>query len=204
MQKITRTYIDHLLDAVKIVDYMESEYNSDFIFNNKSKWANTNCPMPNHEDNSPSFGVSIEDNKYNCFGCGATGDVIKLVQQVEGLNFIESIQKLSTFAGIDIELVNLDIKYLIKELKSSHNDYYRTDHKNFFPGGLTEIGFLLAFSERTKKYEKSCNYDADCLKWVEEIYKKLEKNIFNQEYKEINHLWNNFTKMTKESKNAST
>ena len=132
MQKINRAFIDQLLSTVSILDFMEKEYDSDFI-NGSNGWANTNCPMPNHEDSSPSFGINVNDNKYNCFGCGQTGDIIKLVQKVEGLNFVESIQRISDFAGVDIEIVNLDLKYLIKELSSTINDYFSKDNISLFP-----------------------------------------------------------------------
>ena len=199
VQKINRAFIDQLLNTVSILDYMESEYDSDFIVG-KNGWANTNCPMPNHEDNSPSFGVHIDNNKYNCFGCGQTGDAIKLVQQVEGLNFVEAIQRLSDFAGVDIEIVNLDIKYLIKELSSTINDYFSQGNLTLYPGGLSEEAFLIAFAERTKKYERSCSYDDNECQWIEEIYQSLEKDIDNKNFKNITKLWKNFSKMTKERK----
>jgi hypothetical protein len=199
MQKINRAFIDQLLSTVSILDFMEKEYDSDFI-NGSNGWANTNCPMPNHEDSSPSFGINVNDNKYNCFGCGQTGDIIKLVQKVEGLNFVESIQRISDFAGVDIEIVNLDLKYLIKELSSTINDYFSKDNISLFPGGLSEGAFLVALAERTKKFERSCEYkDSECL-WIEEIYKKIEIEIENKNYKNIDKLWKNFSKLTKERK----
>jgi hypothetical protein len=199
MQKITRLFIDQLLSTVSILEFMESEYDSEFV-NGSNNWANTNCPMPNHDDSSPSFGVNVADNKYNCFGCGQTGDIIKLVQQVEGLNFVESIQRISDFAGVDIEIVNLDIKYLIKELSSTINDYFSKENISKYPGGLSEGAFLIAFSERTKKYEKYCSYDETECNWIEEIYKSLERDIDGQNFKNIDKLWKNFSKMTRERK----
>jgi hypothetical protein len=199
MQKINRAFIDQLLSTVSILDFMEKEYDSDFV-NGNNGWANTNCPMPNHEDSSPSFGINVNDNKYNCFGCGQTGDIIKLVQKVEGLNFVESIQRISDFAGVDIEIVNLDLKYLIKELSSTINDYFSKDNISLFPGGLSEGSFLVALAERTKKYERSCQFkDSECL-WIDEIYKKIETEIENKNYKNIDKLWKNFSKLTKERK----
>ena len=92
--KITRNFIDNLVKSIDIMEFMESAYDSDFIISKNSDWANTRCPMPDHDDGNPSFGVNTKSNTYNCFGCGATGDLIKLVQDVEGFNFVESIQKL--------------------------------------------------------------------------------------------------------------
>jgi hypothetical protein len=107
---------------------------------------------------------------------------------------------LSDFAGVDIEIVNLDLKYLIKELSSTINDYFSKDNISLLPGGLSEGAFLVAFSERTKKYERSCNFkDSECL-WIEEIYKKIEVEIENKNYKNIDKMWKNFSKLTKERK----
>lgn len=197
-QKITRQYIDHLLTNVNILDYMESEYDSYFIMPGHSEWANTNCPMPNHDDSSPSFGVHKTNNKYNCFGCGATGDIISLLQNVEGLTFVESVQKLSVFAGLEIETVNLDIKYIIRELSTSINEYLKKENSSNFPGGLTENTFLIAFAERTKKHERKSNFISSETTWTEELFKAIEENIQSGNYKNINQIWSSFSKKSKE------
>lgn len=53
------------------------------------------CPMPDHEDRTPSFFVNPDKQSYRCFGCGAHGDVIDLVMKVEGLTFKEALQHLN-------------------------------------------------------------------------------------------------------------
>lgn len=192
--------MDHLIQNVNISEYMESEYDSYFTISNMSDWLNTNCPMPNHDDSSPSFGVNTTSNRYNCFGCGATGDIIKLVQEVEGLNFVESIQKLSFYAGLELETTNLDLKYLVNEFKNSINNYLNTENNCNFPGGLSEVGFLLAFSDRTKTYIRSCNFSRDQIKWIDEVYIDLEKAISEKNMKAVNNIWKNFSKLSKERK----
>lgn len=177
---------------------MEDEYHCDFIESKISLWSNTNCPMPNHNDSNPSFGVNEESNLFNCFGCGVTGDIIKLVQEVEGLNFIEAIQKLSKYSGIEIETINLDMKSLINDLKSSINQYLNLETDNRFPGGLSETGFLLAFAQRTKKHIRTCNLDENELSWVENIYKDIELLTHKEDYKSISKIWKNFGKECKE------
>ena len=85
--------------------------------------------MPSHEDSSPSFGVNIKDNNYNCFGCNAKGDLISLVQEVENLNFIEAIQKISVFAKLDVETSDLELKSLVNELSDSIKTYLLRNEK---------------------------------------------------------------------------
>ena len=202
MTKIDKSFIEHLVKTVNIDEYMESEYDSNFISNSHSNWANTNCPMPYHDDSSPSFGVNSKDNLYHCFGCGAKGNVINLVQNVEGLTFVETIQKLSNFANIEIELVNLDLKTIIRELNNSINKYFELENSSRYPGGLSEVGFLIAFSHRTKKHLKKSNYDKKEMLLIDNLYQDIEKKIIEEDFKGIHNIWKNLNKIIKDRANA--
>jgi DNA primase len=56
------------------------------------------CPF--HAEKSPSFSVNQEDGLYYCFGCGAKGDVITFVREVEHLDFVGAVEKLASRTGI--------------------------------------------------------------------------------------------------------
>jgi len=58
--------------------------------------------MPDHLETTASFTVSPAKGLFHCFGCGAGGDVFKLVQQVHGVSFAEATSILADRAGIDI------------------------------------------------------------------------------------------------------
>ncbi len=58
------------------------------------------CPF--HSEKTPSFYVDPEKKLYHCFGCGAGGDVIKLVMEMERLSFAEALKKLAERYNIPI------------------------------------------------------------------------------------------------------
>ena len=58
------------------------------------------CPF--HNEKTPSFTVNDEKGFYHCFGCGAHGDIISFIMQIEGLSFPEAIEKLAGFSGLPI------------------------------------------------------------------------------------------------------
>src|SRR5690349_7120758 len=58
------------------------------------------CPF--HKEKTPSFHVNPERGFYHCFGCHASGDAIKFVQETEGLDFVEAVRQLAERAGIDV------------------------------------------------------------------------------------------------------
>ena len=56
------------------------------------------CPF--HQEKTPSFNVNQTRQFYKCFGCGAGGDVLKFVMEVDGLTFPETLKLLSERHGI--------------------------------------------------------------------------------------------------------
>ncbi|MFC5180859.1 DNA primase [Actinomadura harenae] len=58
------------------------------------------CPF--HDEKSPSFNVTPARGLWYCFGCGAGGDVIKFVQEIDHLTFSEAVERLAAKAGIHL------------------------------------------------------------------------------------------------------
>lgn len=58
------------------------------------------CPF--HPEKTPSFSVNDELKLYKCFGCGAGGDAIRFVQELEHLTFVEAVERLAAKAGIQL------------------------------------------------------------------------------------------------------
>ncbi|WP_243290590.1 DNA primase [Bacillus sp. FJAT-47783] len=58
------------------------------------------CPF--HGENTPSFSVSPDKQIFHCFGCGAGGNVISFLMQIEGLSFTESVAKLAERTNISL------------------------------------------------------------------------------------------------------
>lgn len=64
------------------------------------------CPLPGHDDRSPSFHVTPSKGLAFCFSCNRGGDVIKLTGYVLGLErFYDRLEHLERLAGI----VNQDV-----------------------------------------------------------------------------------------------
>ena len=60
------------------------------------------CPF--HNEKSPSFSVAEDKQIFHCFGCGKGGNVFSFIQEIEGLNFPESVEKVAELAGLDVQL----------------------------------------------------------------------------------------------------
>ena len=58
------------------------------------------CPF--HGERSPSFNVREETGRYKCFGCSASGDAIRFVQEIEHVDFVTAVEQLSAKVGIQL------------------------------------------------------------------------------------------------------
>src|SRR5437762_1165082 len=56
------------------------------------------CPL--HREKTPSFTVSPAKQIFHCFGCHQGGDVIKFIQKIERLEWIESLRFLAEKYGL--------------------------------------------------------------------------------------------------------
>src|SRR5690606_16786834 len=58
------------------------------------------CPF--HNDRSPSMNVNPRMGIYKCFACGAGGDGIKFVQELEIIGFVEALRQVAGRSGIAV------------------------------------------------------------------------------------------------------
>ena len=62
-----------------------------------SRWTGL-CPF--HSEKSPSFSVNQAEGLYYCFGCRVSGDAITFLRELEGLDFVEAVERLAAKSGI--------------------------------------------------------------------------------------------------------
>ncbi len=133
------------------------------------------CPF--HTEKTPSFIVSPELQRYKCFGCGASGDIFNFVQNIEHIDFPETLEKLAKEAGVIItkrnenstysrleEINKLAAIYFYKALHDPSNsqalkyvkDRGFTDEsiKSFGIGYAPRYSKLLDYIQQKKKFSK--------------------------------------------------
>lgn len=93
---IPRSFIDDLLARLDIVDIIDARVKL------KKKGKNYGACCPFHNEKTPSFSVSQEKQFYHCFGCGVHGNAIDFIMEFERLEFVEAIEELASFLGLDV------------------------------------------------------------------------------------------------------
>ena len=88
--------IERLRDTVSLVDVVQSYLPLRRVGRNYVGL----CPF--HAEKSGSFNVREETKRYRCFGCGASGDVFKFVQDMEHLDFVGAVEHLANKIGMQL------------------------------------------------------------------------------------------------------
>lgn len=55
------------------------------VFSGGRRYQQARCPMPGHEERTPSFTIYPDTNHFYCYGCGRGGDPLKFIQYMERL-----------------------------------------------------------------------------------------------------------------------
>ncbi len=94
---ISADSLERVKDASDIVEVISAHTD---LRRQGARWVGL-CPF--HEERTPSFSVEPTEKLYHCFGCGVGGDVIKFVEEKEGVGFGDAVELLADRYGVELE-----------------------------------------------------------------------------------------------------
>jgi DNA primase len=97
MALITKSSIEEVVASADMVEIVSGRTQ---LRRSGAQWTGR-CPF--HDDQNPSFSVNAVEKLYHCFTCGAGGDLIKFVQETEGLEFAAAIEWLAEHYGVQLQ-----------------------------------------------------------------------------------------------------
>jgi len=111
-----------------------------------------NCPF--HNEKTPSFMVSPAKQIFKCFGCGKGGNLITFVQEIERIDFRDTIKELAKMGNINLEKYQLDNKKI--EEYADEKEKIKRMHKlaqQFFVNELKKNTAALTYLKEQRKLD---------------------------------------------------
>jgi DNA primase len=130
--RINPETVDRIKQTADIVEVV-----GDFV-SLKKKGANYSACCPFHNEKTPSFNVNPVRQIYKCFGCGAAGDAIKFVMDVDGIGYGEALRYLADKYGIEIEEEELTNEETVRQNARESLYIILNYAKNFYQQQLHE------------------------------------------------------------------
>lgn len=123
-------FIDKLKSACNIVSVV-SKY---VPLSRKGKTYWGCCPF--HHEKTASFAVNEFEGYYHCFGCGVGGDVIKFVQNIEGIDFMQAVRNLAESVNMEVPEFTGDDNILARKKERDRLIYICTEAAKYYHNEL--------------------------------------------------------------------
>lgn len=138
-------FLDDFIQQIRDNNDIESVIGSYIDLKRRGKNLVGLCPF--HNEKTPSFTVYPETASYYCFGCGAGGEVINFIRNIENLDFVESVKLLADRAGLKLpETDSYDdaIAKLRRRIYEANREAARFFHETLFTDkGKQQLDYLL-------------------------------------------------------------
>ena len=109
---IPSSFIDRLITSINIVDIIGRRLQLER--RGGAYWAK--CPFHGSgEERTASFKVYEDTGTYHCFGCKESGNAIHFLRKHDGLDFMEAVELLASYAGMEVpkQEKSIDISHAI-------------------------------------------------------------------------------------------
>lgn len=138
-------FSDDFIQQIRDNNDIESVISSYIDLKRRGKNLVGLCPF--HNEKTPSFTVYPETASYYCFGCGAGGEVINFIRNIENLDFTEAVKLLADRAGLKLpEYQSYDdaIAKLRRRIYEANREAARFFHETLFTDkGKQQLDYLL-------------------------------------------------------------
>ncbi len=148
MARIPDHIIQQIREQADIVDIV-----SDYVtLKKKGRYYFGLCPF--HQEKTPSFSVDPDRQIFHCFGCGAGGNAISFVMQIQKVSFLEAVRELAQKMNIPIPEDNPNDPEAQKRILAYEANKFAAD---FFHSNLVEK----PAGEKARTYLKNRGFNAD-------------------------------------------
>ena len=107
------------------------------------------CPF--HDEKTPSFKIDTTKNRYHCFGCDATGDLIDFIQMFHKASYQTAVDMAADFGNISV--VRQQVSDTIKVFK----EYKPIKHAKPFVHPILDMGVYNPVSYRHLTLPTNCS-----------------------------------------------
>lgn len=170
-----------------------------------NSYQHIKCPLPDHNDKTPSMWIYEYSNTWYCFGCAKGGDVIHLVALIEDIREIESAKLLNEKFELNIDFEsfekNLDEEWIITDdngkisidenalrdhLFVDHNIYVSEQDIYIYEDGHYKAKHTQEIKKIIENHMPGVNNNKfKHSTYVDEVFKKLSRNF--QKYEMFNN-----------------
>lgn len=176
--------INAKIDLNDIFNFLKLSFE---IQESSSGWTHKRCcPLPDHQDSTPSFGFNPKNNCWNCFGCHRGGGPIQFIatfysfSNQDAADFL--IKKFNILNISEDEIISYKPQFLlVKETLYNFAIYLQTFYRKSAENNdfekfkiLETLNFYLHLFLRVKFHSETLSQDLEII--INKLKQKLSKS----------------------------
>ncbi len=195
-------YSEDLVEEVRIKNDIVDVISGYVHLQKKGNYYFGICPF--HNEKSPSFSVTRDNQMFYCFGCGKGGNVFTFLMEYENYTFPEAVESLAERAGVklpkmeysqeakkkaDLRASILEInktaaKYFYVQLKSERGTvaYQYLIGRELTPETITAfgLGYSSKYSDDLYRYLRSRGYEEELIRQAGLIHTDEKHGVYDK------------------------
>ena len=160
-------YIDLVKDRVDLATLI-TDLSPETVL--KKSGHRLKCCCILHTEHTPSMIIDTALNRYHCFGCGKSGDAIKLVEEHEGVDFQGAVRTL-----LDMYCSEVDKSDIYEKQKEEDDETQRKKETMFAYNKIAHDFYV-------SKYEEDNDEAKACREYAEKTDANMGKGRWQQEF----------------------
>lgn len=172
--------IKQILCQRSIVEYLEQKGHSPVRRMGNGRLS-YHCPLPDHDENKPSFIVwtQSEYENFYCFGCLRHNNIIHLVSFMEGISFKEALKRLSDGMEVsDIEEGEFAIQQLDRDISKLQDNPIYTPSTDF-------ATTILYISSMCRHHMAGVDFDTNEIRIIDKFWHFIDDKISDYAFEEL-------------------
>ncbi|MGI6772336.1 MAG: DNA primase [Clostridiales bacterium] len=139
MARFSDDFLSELRSRIDIEELVSSYVN----LKKKGRISQGLCPF--HTEKTPSFTVYNDTQSYYCFGCGAGGECITFIRNIENLDYYDAVQFLAEKVGLKMPIEQEDdgLYVLRKRIYEANREAARFFYNNLVKPDCPAYEYLI-------------------------------------------------------------
>lgn len=170
--RINNADIDRLKDLIRLDEVVSPHTEL------KSSGAGrfmAHCPF--HNEKTPSFSLDANKGVYHCFGCGVGGNAFTFLMELEGLTYVEAVERLAAQFGVTLRYEQMSTRQANAQSRRTRMREILAEATAFYHQQLLSPQGQLAKAYLSQRHIQDAAIDHWNLGWAPDLWDGLSRYL---------------------------
>lgn len=136
------------------------------------------CPF--HNEKTPSFSLDANKGVYHCFGCGVGGNAFTFLMELEGLTYVEAVERLAAQFGVTLRYEQMSTRQANAQSRRTRMREILSEAASFYHQQLLSSQGQIAKAYLSQRHIQDAAIDHWNLGWAPDLWDGLSRYLMGK------------------------